>query len=54
MHQDLKQSLRFIRNLQVVEYDKIDDEHSGFAAAINKLLELVEAERAKLVGTLEW
>lgn len=54
MHQDLKQSLRSNRNLQVVEYDKIDENHSGFIASIDKLLELVEAERAKLVGTLDW
>lgn len=54
MHQDLKQSLRFNRNLQVVEYDKIDANHSGFSVAIDRLLDLVEVERQRLVDTLEW
>lgn len=54
MHDDLKQSLRSNRNLQVVEYDPIDADHTGFASAIDQLLELVELERITLAETLEW
>ncbi len=54
LHEDLKSSLRANRNLQVIDYDKIDDNHSGFPKAIDELLELVEAERQKLSTSLEW
>ncbi|GFE65701.1 SIR2 family protein [Litoreibacter roseus] len=54
LHEDLKSSLRANRNLQVIDYDKIDDHHSGFPKAIDELLELVEAERQELSTSLEW
>lgn len=54
LHDDLKHSLRANRNLQVIEYEKVDDDHSGFPIAIEKLLELVEAEREELSRSLEW
>jgi SIR2-like domain len=54
MHQDLKNSLRSNRNLEVVEYDRINDNHFGFVQAITTLLELVEVEREALAKTLEW
>lgn len=54
MHDDLKTSLRANRNLEVVEYDPLDDEYSGFTPVLANLLEQVEAERESLAGTLEW
>jgi hypothetical protein len=54
LHQDLKRSLRANRNLQVIDYDKIDDDYSGFSMAIDELLELVEIERQELSTSLEW
>ncbi|WP_430512938.1 SIR2 family protein [Pannonibacter phragmitetus] len=54
LHSDLKRSLRENRNLQVIEYNKIDEYHSGFPVAMAELLALVEAYRQKLVSNLEW
>lgn len=54
LHEDLKSSLRANRNLQVIEYDKIDDNYSGFPIAIEALLESVETERQELSRSLEW
>jgi hypothetical protein len=54
LQDDLKHSLRANRNLQVIEYEKIDDDHSGFPKAIEELLELVDAEREELSQSLEW
>lgn len=54
MHQDLKKSLRGNRNLEVVEYDKIDSNYSGFVQAIATLLDQVDAEREGLAKSLEW
>jgi len=54
MHPDLKLSLRSNRNLQIIEYDKIDESHSGFALAIKELLDEVEECRGDLAGSMEW
>lgn len=54
MHPDLKSSLRSNRNLHVLEYDKIDEEHSGFPNIINELLAGVEEYRRGLAESLEW
>jgi len=54
IHADLKLSLRNNRNLQVVEYDKIDESHSGFNAAIESLLVNVDEYRRELAESLEW
>jgi hypothetical protein len=54
LHDDMKRSLRANRNLQVIEYEKLDDDHSGFPQAIEKLLELVEMEREELSRSLDW
>ncbi|MGJ3258885.1 MAG: SIR2 family protein [Rhodospirillales bacterium] len=54
MHADLKSSLRTNRNLEVIEYDPIDDSYSGFAPTILSLLELVEGERETLAESSDW
>lgn len=54
MHEDMKCSLRSNRNLQVIEYDKVDDNHSGFPIAMQVLLELVESQREELSKSSEW
>lgn len=54
MHEDLKKSLRTNRNLKVIEYDNIDNNHSGFGIALNDLIHEVEAHREILSKTLEW
>lgn len=54
LHNDLKRSLRSNRNLEIIEYEKVDEDHSGFSAAIRELLELVEVHRQELAKTLEW
>ena len=54
LHDDLKSSLRANRNLQVIEYEKLDDDHAGLPKALEELLELVEAERQELSRSLEW
>ncbi|NMJ44254.1 hypothetical protein GWK16_23605 [Roseomonas sp. JC162] len=54
MHDDLKLSLRSNRNLQVIDYDKIDDDYSGFKLAIENLLGLVEVQRGQIASSQEW
>jgi hypothetical protein len=54
LHEDRKRSLRMNRNLEVVEYDPADSEHSGFGAAIVELLDRVEGERENLQSTMDW
>ena len=54
MHNDMINSLRKNRNLQVVEYTSDLEKFSGFLPAMNKLLELVEEERELLAKSLEW
>ena len=54
MHEDLKSSLRKNRNLQVIEFDPIDDNYSGFRQALEDLLQQVEGKRQDLANTLDW
>ncbi|MDG5496653.1 SIR2 family protein [Niveispirillum sp. BGYR6] len=54
MHDDLKNSLRANRNLQIISYDKIDENHSGFANAISELYTQVEDYRKSLLVSWEW
>ncbi|SON57304.1 hypothetical protein HDIA_3763 [Hartmannibacter diazotrophicus] len=54
MHGDLKQSLRNNRNLEVIEYEKLDEGHSGFAVSMEDLLVRVEDFRASLAESLDW
>lgn len=54
MHRDLKRSLRKNRNLEVVEYDPIDEGYSGFREAITRLRDLVEQKRQEIGENLNW
>jgi hypothetical protein len=54
MHQDLKESLRKNRNLEVVEFDPIDQNYSGFANAIAELKEAVEIKRSDIASRMDW
>lgn len=51
---DLKESLRKNRNLKTIEYDKVDDHHTGLVDAIKELADLVEEQRLKLNETNNW
>ena len=51
---DLQKSLRENRNLKVVEYDKVDDNHSGLLTAIQELALQVEDCRQDLTATTNW
>lgn len=51
---DLKKSLRNNRNLKIVEYEKVDDDHSGLVSEIEALGELVEEKRHELSLTTNW
>jgi hypothetical protein len=53
-HDDLKGSLRANRNLEVIEYDKIDENHSGLPEALNTLLNLVEEARGEISNKYSW
>jgi hypothetical protein len=48
MHEDQKGSLRANRNLQVIEYDKIDSSYSGLPTFLGELLTLVDEAREEL------
>ncbi|MGL4634688.1 MAG: SIR2 family NAD-dependent protein deacylase [Beijerinckiaceae bacterium] len=54
IHDDLKKSLRDNRNLKVIEYERIDDNHSGFEEALKDLLSLVEPQRYDISERLDW
>lgn len=54
MNQDEKLSLRSNRNLQVIEYDPINEEHSGFGAAIEQLLAEVEEQKSHISEYQLW
>ncbi len=54
MHDDLKASLRSNRNLKVVDYDPVDDSHSGFTSVIGELVTAVDAVRVELADSSEW
>ena len=52
--EDLKVSLRNNRNLKVITYDKVDDDHSGLTAAVENLLSKVAEERDSLIENGNW
>lgn len=54
LHIQLKNSLRQNRNLEIIEYDKQDDKHTGFVVAISELLARVEEARQTIAQSLEW
>lgn len=54
MNADLKMSLRRNRNLEVLEFDPVDTEYSGFCTAIRELKDLVEIRRAEIASRMEW
>lgn len=54
MDKYLMQSLRRNRNLKVIEYEKIDDSHSGLVSELRNLNELVDAERQEIRDTINW
>lgn len=51
---DLKNSLRRNRNLKVLTYDPVDENHSGLVSAIEDLLRKVTDERAVLLENGNW
>lgn len=53
-HDDLKRSLRANRNLKTLEYDPIDDEHSGLVLAVSDLKKLVEDARIDIQQDINW
>lgn len=53
-NEDIKRSLRINRNLKTLEYDKIDNDHTGLVIEIDKLNELVEYEKSRLADSLNW
>lgn len=53
-HADLKESLRRNRNLKTIEYDRVDDDHSGLVNEISSLVSKVEDARMDLTTTINW
>ncbi len=51
---DRKTSLRQNRNLKVLEYDPVDDLHSGLVAELKALNERVEGERFDIAQRVSW
>lgn len=51
---DLKKSLRSNRNLKVLEYDPVDDSHTGLLPEVLALSTLVEEARQQLSTTTNW
>lgn len=51
---DMKMSLRENRNLKVLEYDPVDENHSGLVEELRLLNELVEAERFEVAKLTSW
>lgn len=51
---DRKQSLRESRNLKVLEYDPLDEGHSGLVRELETLNLAVEAERFELANSTNW
>jgi hypothetical protein len=54
MSAERKNSLRENRNLKVVEYDPVDDNHSGLVSEIKYLNEKVESERHDIGLNISW
>jgi len=54
LHTQLKQSLRNNRNLEVIEYEKLDDSYSGLGNSLQDLLNEVELARQLLIENGQW
>lgn len=54
MSEDLTVSLRRNRNLKVLSYDKVDQDHSGLIRAFEDLYEKVEEARTELAENGNW
>lgn len=54
MNQDRKDSLRKNRNLKILEYDPIDDNHSGLVKELKQLSILVEEKRQDMALYTSW
>ncbi|MFN3188768.1 MAG: SIR2 family protein [Candidatus Paceibacteria bacterium] len=54
MPDDLKSSLRKNRNLKVIGYDRVDENHSGLVNALEDLLNKVVEARSVLVENGNW
>lgn len=52
--EDRKSSLRDNRNLKVLEYDPMDDVHSGLVTELDSLNQLVEAEKFSISKATAW
>lgn len=53
-NEDRKRSLRENRSLKVIEYDALDESHSGLVGELTKLNELVDTERFALTKSTGW
>lgn len=53
-NKDLESSLRRNRNIKLLEYEKVDDSHSGLVSEVADLLERVELEREELTKNTNW
>jgi len=51
---DMRVSLRKNRNLKVLEYDPLDDGHSGLVEELKALNDLVEAQRFEIANFASW
>jgi hypothetical protein len=51
---DLEESLRQNRNLKIIRYDPLDDNHSGLAAEIKNLQAIIEEMRIDMGATQSW
>jgi hypothetical protein len=51
---DHKRSLRNNRNIKAIEYEPVDDFHTGLVDEISELNKLVETERFELVQSTDW
>ena len=51
---DRVKSLRDNRNIKILDYDAIDDNHSGLLTELDSLIEKVDAERFNLAASTNW
>lgn len=51
---DIKKSLRQNRNLKVIDYDPVDDHHSGLVEELKTLNDKVDSERYDLSKSTSW
>lgn len=54
MGEDRIKSLRKNRNIKVIEYDPIDDLHTGILGELEALIEQVDARRFDMAGNASW